>query len=137
MLREIGEDAPVVALVGVGQCRACHAPAKAHMIQLAADGSEASLDVSQALAVGQLGERHGQKLVPAGEAAMVRVAPIPRNASLKLVPGQIIHDLGEHSLSGIHPPLSKIRPPDRQSATRVHPNQFKSKNPNPPLSHSF
>jgi len=119
LLREVGEDAPVVRLVGVGQRGTRHAPTKAHVVQFAPDRSQARFDVAQALAVGQLGERHRKILVPAGEAAMVRVAPITCNALLKLIPGQVIHDLRENGLSCIHPRLSKAdhgSPTDRQGS---------------------
>ena len=36
VLREIGEDAPVVSLVGVGQCRARNPAAESHVVELAA-----------------------------------------------------------------------------------------------------
>jgi hypothetical protein len=36
-LSEIGEDTPVVGLVGVGQIAAGDFPAKAHVVKLAAD----------------------------------------------------------------------------------------------------
>jgi hypothetical protein len=38
-LSEIGEDAPVVSFVGVGQIAAGDLAAKAHVIELAADGT--------------------------------------------------------------------------------------------------
>ena len=38
-LSEIGEDAPVVSFVGVGQIAAGDLSAKAHVIELAADGT--------------------------------------------------------------------------------------------------
>ena len=61
---------------------------------------------------------------------MVRISSITLDALLELVGGQVIDELGEDSLSGIHPSLSKIR------AASDHPAlapgsaaiQFKSKN---------
>jgi len=61
---------------------------------------------------------------------MVRISSITLDTLLELVGGQVIDELGEDSLSGIHPSLSKIR------AASGHPAlapgsaaiQFKSKN---------
>jgi hypothetical protein len=40
---------------------------------------------------------------------MVRISTIALDAFLKLVGGQVIQELGEDALSGIHPSLSAIR----------------------------
>jgi len=69
VLGEVGEDAPVVGLVGVGQGGACDAAAEAEMIALRPQRAETCFDVAQALAVGQLRERHGQELLPARQPA--------------------------------------------------------------------
>jgi hypothetical protein len=39
----------------------------------------------------------------------VRISAIALDTLLELVGGQVIHELGEDSLSGIHPSLSAIR----------------------------
>ena len=49
--REVGVDAPVVALVSVGQCGARYPAAKSHVIQFAAHRAKAGLDVAPALPV--------------------------------------------------------------------------------------
>ena len=56
-LGEVGMDAPVAPLVGVGQGGAGDAPADAHVVELGVLGAQAGLDVAQALAIGQLRER--------------------------------------------------------------------------------
>ncbi len=66
-LREVSEDAPVVGFIGVGQRGARDLAAQAEVIELAARRAQASLDVAQALVVGQLREGQGQKLVPTGK----------------------------------------------------------------------
>jgi hypothetical protein len=66
-------------------------------------------DVAQTLTVGQLRKDHGQILVAAREAPMVRISAITLDALLELVGGQVIQELGEDSLSGVHPSLSAIR----------------------------
>jgi hypothetical protein len=40
---------------------------------------------------------------------MVRISAVALDTLLELVGGQVIHELGEDSLSGIHPSLSAIR----------------------------
>src|ERR1039458_6409469 len=65
-------------------------------------------DVAQTLTVGQLRKDHGQILVAAGETPVVRISAITLDALLELVGGQVIQELGENGLSGIHPSLSAI-----------------------------
>src|ERR1035438_2044570 len=108
-LGEVGKDAPIVRLVGIAQCRARHSSSKSHVIQLAAHRTQAGFDVAETLAVGQLSKGHRQILVAARKAPMVRISAITLDTLLELVRGQVIHELGENSLSGIHPSLSEIR----------------------------
>ena len=68
-LREVGVDAPVAHRVGIGQGVARDAAANAHVIELARLRSQTRFDVAQALAIGQLRERHAQELIEAGEAS--------------------------------------------------------------------
>ena len=107
-LGEIGIDAPVVTLVGVGERGARTLPAESNVIQLAAHRAQARLDVAQAFAVSQLREGHRQILVPARETSLVRVTAITGDTLLKLVGGQVRHELSEYSLADIHPSLSAI-----------------------------
>src|ERR1017187_800207 len=58
------------------------------------------------LAVSQLSESHRQILVPAREASAVSIAAITSNTLLKLVGGQVVHELSKNGLAGIHPSLS-------------------------------
>ena len=67
VLREIGEDAPVVSLVGVSQSRARNATAETHVIKLAAHRTKARFDVAEALAVSELREAHRKILIPTGQ----------------------------------------------------------------------
>lgn len=84
-MSEIGEDAPVVRLVRVGQIGAGHSPPKSHVIKLAADRTQARLNVSQAFTVGQLGKSHCQILVQARESSMPRIALIAVNTFPELI----------------------------------------------------
>ena len=89
--------------------RACHASPKAHVVQLAAHGAQAGFDVTETLSTGQLSKGHRQILAAAGEAPMVHISAIALDTLLELAGGQVIHELGEDSMSGIHPSLPAIR----------------------------
>jgi hypothetical protein len=101
-LGEIGIDAPVAHLVGVGQSVARHRCADPHVIELALLGPQADLDVAQALAIGELGKGHAAVLVDAGELLDFVMAPISLHATAQRVRGQMIHELREHQLAYVH-----------------------------------
>jgi hypothetical protein len=107
------------------------------VVQLAAHGAQAGFDVAQALAVGQLRKGHGQILVAARKASMARISAIALNALLELAGGEVIQELGEDGLSGIHPSLSAIGAIEGQSRPALDPAafNFKSKNKSYKLSH--
>src|SRR5450755_627506 len=77
------------------------------MIKPRPQGAQAGFDVAQALAIGELGKGHAQKLVPAGKTADLVVALIALDATAKLVRGNEIQQLREHRLAKMHGP----RPP--------------------------
>ena len=130
-LGEIGIDAPIVTLVGVGERGACYLPAESNVIQLTAHRAEACLDVAQTFAVSQLREGHRQILVPARETSPVRVTAITGDTLLKLVGGQVRHELSEYSLADMHPHCRQSQPcPRRQFWGNFRRKKFKSKNPN-------
>ena len=97
-----------MGLIGVGQSRARHPAAESHVVQLSAHRPQAGLDVAKALAVSQLCEGHRQILVTAREASAVRITAIAGDTLLKLVGGQVVHQLDENSLTDIHPSLSAM-----------------------------
>ena len=72
------------------------------MVHFSGHGIQASDDVSQAFAVGQLGESHDAKVVGALESLDIVIAAIAVNTSLEASPREAIHDLGEDELSLIH-----------------------------------
>ena len=109
VLGEVGEDAPVVGLVGVGQGGARDAAAKAEMIAFGPQRAETGFDVTQTLAIGQLGERHGQKLLPAGQSTQAGIASIPLHAAAKLAVGQTGNQLRKDGASLVHAPSSTLR----------------------------
>ena len=49
-----------------------------------------------------LGERHALVLVGAAERLDFPAAPVLVNELVELVPWEMVHDLGEHELSGVH-----------------------------------
>ena len=83
-LREVGKDAPVTRLVGVGQGGARHLALEAHVIQLRAQRTEACFYIAQALPVNELSEGHGQILIPAREVSQAGVAIVTCDAATKL-----------------------------------------------------
>ena len=106
---EVGVDAPVASLVGLGQRVARDLAPEAHVVQLAVLGAQAGLDVAQAgLDVaqarpgGQLGERHAAELVLTAEASDAPVTVVAFDAAPKGVHRQVIHDLREDQFAGVH-----------------------------------
>ena len=59
-LGELRKDPPIMRLVCIGQRRARHFAAEPHVIQLALQRAQAGLDITQALAIGELREGHRQ-----------------------------------------------------------------------------
>ena len=79
-LGKIGEDAPIARLVGVGQCGASDVITKTQVIEFRFERTQASLDVAEAFAIGQLRERQGPELVPARKTAEALIAVITFHA---------------------------------------------------------
>jgi hypothetical protein len=88
MLGKIGEDAPVVDFVGVGQRGPRHTAANADMVEFVAQRAQTGFDVAQAVTVSQLCECHCQILVPAGEASLSCISVVTRQATAKLAVGK-------------------------------------------------
>ena len=107
-MTEAAVSGMALAPLGVGERGARYLPAESNVIQLTAHRAEACLDVAQAFAVSQLREGHRQILVPARETSPVRVTAITGDTLLKLVGGQVRHELSEYSLADVHPSLSAI-----------------------------
>ena len=128
--REIGVDAPVVTLVGIGKRGARHLPAKAPVIEFAAHRSEARFDVTKAFAIRELSKTHRQKLIPTRETLLLVVAAIAGYTLLELISRKVVHELRENCLAKVHPSLSAIdtawpRPPPGAIFDQ---KKFKSKN---------
>jgi hypothetical protein len=100
--REVSVDAPVPHLVGLGQRRAPHLATDAHVVELAGLRIEARDRVAQAIAIGELGERHAAELVLAAEALDKAVAAVAVDRAPQRVERQMLHELREHQLALVH-----------------------------------
>ena len=101
-LSKVGEDAPVAFFVGVGQGAASDRMAQTAVVEFGADSMEASGDVAQTLAIGELGKSHGQKLFVSGERAHATVAAVASDTLVQFVLGQLVHELSKHGSSFVH-----------------------------------
>ena len=101
-LSKVGEDAPVAFFVGVGQGAASDGMAQAAVVEFGANSVEASGDVAQTLAIGELGKSHGQKLFVSGERAHATVATVASDTLVQFVLGQLVHELSKHGSSFVH-----------------------------------
>ena len=101
-LSKVGEDAPVAFFVGVGQGAASDRMAQTAVVEFGADSMEASGDVAQTLAIGELGKSHGQKLFVSGEGAHATVAAVASDTLVQFVLGQLVHELSKHGSSFVH-----------------------------------
>ena len=110
-LGEVGVDAPVPNLIGVGQGVARDATTDDHVIELGGLCAQAGLDIAQAFPVGDLGEGHAAILIRTSEPLDLAVAAVALHATPKGVPWQMIHDLREDQPSRIHaPPPTAVQP---------------------------
>jgi hypothetical protein len=105
IVREVGEDAPVMRFVSIGQRRPRHLAAKAQMIQLALHRPQTSFDVSQAFAVSELGECHRQVLIPTRETPAVVITIVAGYAFLKFLVRKMRDQFRKHDAARIHPPI--------------------------------
>ena len=94
-LSEVGVDAPVAVFVGIGERAPSDDAAKARVLKFLVKGMEADFDVSQALAIGQLSEGHAEELIETGEVVNLSIAVIASDATVELVFGQRVDQLGE------------------------------------------
>src|SRR5208337_1046216 len=85
-LGELAVQAPVASLVGIGQIAAREVAAQSQVICLGCVRFQTRLDVPQALAKGDLRERHAQELIQATEGAHVEVGAILRHQTTEGVP---------------------------------------------------
>jgi hypothetical protein len=101
-LREVGEDSPGVSLVGIGQCGSGNPASNAHVIKLAVDRPQASFDIAQTLAVGQLSKCQAKELIETGKATEFIVSTVPLDALVELVGWDVIDQLRENDAAEMH-----------------------------------
>ncbi len=102
-LSELGVDAPVPALVCIGQRAACNrAIAQTAVVQLLGDCMQARLDVAQALAMRELSEGHDHVLIPRGQASDPPIAAVPMYNSPQRIARQMIEQLRENRPAFVH-----------------------------------
>ena len=114
----IGVDAPVAHCVGMGQGIARNHRSNSEMVELATLRSQTSLDIAQALAIGQLREGHGEELIQTGEGFDLALALITGDTSPKGGQRQMLHHLRKHQLALVHS-LSSRSCPSQGRRTRL------------------
>jgi len=72
------------------------------MVQLIRSGVQAVRDIAESFPESQLGEPHGQELLPARKSADPSVAPVANDATLELLRVKRVEELRENSASLVH-----------------------------------
>jgi hypothetical protein len=92
--------------------------AETHVVQTIGLGAQIDLDVAQRLAVGQLGEGHGEELVQASEVLNFVVAAMIGYAAAKGTQGQMRHELRKHELALVHGGWGRLSAQSPESGIR-------------------
>ena len=108
-LCEVGMNAPVTCLVGIGQSAARYGTANAHVIELVALRTQARFDVAQALTIGHLGKGHAQILVKTDKLLHLPVTAITRHTAPECVQGQMARQLRKNQFANVHASSSNDR----------------------------
>lgn len=95
---------PVSPQVGVGQIAPGDVAAKPHPVSILVP-TQASLDVPQPFPVSQLREDHREELIPGRELRRVSAHRVQFDATVELLPVQIVDNLCEYEPSSVHPLL--------------------------------
>ncbi len=102
-LREVGINLPRAHRIGIGQCVSRdQTTAKTQVIEPMRLSAKVDLDVSQRFAPSQLRERHGKKLIEAGEVLNLVLATMRGHATAKRAQRQVRHELSEDELAVVH-----------------------------------
>src|SRR5207302_7669213 len=104
-LGEIGEDAPITILVGIGQRRARHVTVEAHVVKFPLQRAKARLDIAKAFAVSQLSEGHRQILIPARKLPQSPVPAVTGDTTTKLAIGKEADQLLKYGSDRVHAAL--------------------------------
>src|ERR1035437_9133741 len=114
--------------VDVGQCGACHPAMKTHVVEFAAQRSQARFYIAKAIPVSELGKGHRQILIPTREASRPRISAVASDTSPKLAIRQKAQQLREDGSTLVHRPLWTVadsisRPVAVQIAASQNPAQ--------------
>ena len=115
-LGELAVQAPVAPLVGVGQIASGKVAAQPQVIRLGRMRLHARFDVPQALAKGDLCERHAQELIQRTEGPHVEVAAVLGDQAPEGVPRRKLHHLRENKFARVHTKPPGKAPKDALSA---------------------
>jgi hypothetical protein len=99
-------DPEISRLVRVGQGGSGDLSPHPEVIVFLPMGGKARFDVTKALPSRQLGERHGEELIPAGEGSDLVIPSIVGNGLPEFVSWQMLEQLGEDSFPRVHPESS-------------------------------
>ena len=101
-ITEVLINPEVSRLVRVGQGGSGDLSPHPYVIEFLPVGGETRFDVAQAVAPGQLGERHRDELIPAGKGANPIVPLVSIDEFAKRVAGQMGQELGEDRGTRVH-----------------------------------
>jgi hypothetical protein len=101
-LGQVGVDAPVALLVGVGQRGAMHGAVQPQMVAPRGLGVQTRFDVAEAFTPGELSEDQTDELLPAGELRDVVIAVVAADAAMKMLRMNPIEQLSEDVFSSVH-----------------------------------
>ena len=99
---QVFPEPPVPLLVGIGQCRLGQWFAKAQMKQRGGSGIEAIGDIPQALPPSQLGEGHGNQLLPTAKMADTGRGIVTIHQPVERLAMDQIEELRQDKSAGIH-----------------------------------
>lgn len=86
-LSEIGPDAPIAVLVGVGERASRNRAAKPHVVELGLMGAKTAFDIAQTLPIRQLGKGHAEELIHARKTFDIPLAAISLDTTGKFFVG--------------------------------------------------
>ena len=116
MLSKVGVDLPWACGVRIGQRVARNRlAAKPHVVQPPGLSAQVDFYVAQGLAVGQLGEGHGEELVQAGEVLDLVLASVVGHTAAKRAQWQVDHELRKYELALVHGGFGRKSAKNRQS----------------------
>src|SRR5450830_702827 len=119
VLSKVGIDLPGACGVRIGQRIARNGlTTKPHVIKPSGLGAQVDFDVAQGLAVGQLGECHGEELIQTGEILDLVFAPMIGHTAAKRAQWQIEHELRKYELALVHDGFGRKPAKNHKSAFR-------------------